>query len=84
MKWEAINLDEQETLIIYDYYEKVVSIYTSRSIVYNKILKKIGQPTKTNINFGKIYSAEWIIPFQDRKKIQHAITLANMLMVKKS
>jgi len=82
MKWDNIPLEEQETIINFDYYGKQVNIYTSRGIVYNKFHKKIGEPIQTHTNNGKVYCADWKIPFSDRKTISKALTLANLLMIK--
>lgn len=82
MKWEKIILNEQETLINIDYYEKVVSLYTTRSIVYKKLLKLIGEPIEKSICNNLIYGAEWKIPFKERKKISKMFNLSNLLMTK--
>ena len=39
--------EEQETQINISYSEKEVDIYTSRKVVFNKLIKKLGQPSKT-------------------------------------
>lgn len=82
MKWLQIPLDEQETIITIDYFEKVVELYTSRSIVYKKVVKKIGESTDINIFNNKISGAIWKIPFNERSKISKMLTLANLLMLK--
>lgn len=82
MKWEAISLEEQETIINIDYFEKTLNLFTTRSIVYKKLLKKIGEPMKTHISYNHIYGADWRVPFDDRKKIRNILTLANLIMTK--
>ena len=82
MKWNNLSLEEQETLINFDYYEKKVSVFTSRGTVYKKLLKKLGLPTRTNKIEGFLCDAEWIIPFKERNMISKVLTLNNLLMTK--
>ena len=62
-------LEEQETLINIDYFSSEVKIYTSKKSIYERIIKKIGNPTKEYIYKNKRSGAEWKIPFKDKKKI---------------
>lgn len=51
MEWEIVPRDEQETLINVDYFEKTITIYTTRKATADRLIKKIGEPTsidKTN------------------------------------
>jgi hypothetical protein len=54
MKWEIVPRDEQETLINVDYCEKKIIIYTSRKATGDRLLKKIGEPTKIDYNNGLV------------------------------
>lgn len=54
MKWEIVPRDEQETIINVDYYEKTISVYTTRKQTAERLYKKIGEPTKTDLHDGCI------------------------------
>lgn len=54
MKWEEIPRDEQETIINVDYCDKTISFYTCRKSVADRLLRKIGEPTKIDTHDGKI------------------------------
>lgn len=54
--WEAIPREEQETIINIDYCEKIIKVYTTRKSVADRLLKKIGEPTKTYNNDDRIYA----------------------------
>lgn len=59
MKWEIAPLDEQETIVNIDYYDKKISVYTSRKSVGERLMKKMGVPTKVYENNGKISAVEY-------------------------
>lgn len=63
------DYEEQETVINIDYFTSKFSVYTSRKSIYNRLLNKLGNPSKTYYTEKKISGANWIIPFSDRKKI---------------
>lgn len=46
MKWEMIPRDEQETIMNIDYCKKTISVYTSRKSVGERLIKKLGEPTR--------------------------------------
>lgn len=82
MQWDKVTLDEQETILSYDYYAKTFNLYTSRCVTYRKLLNQIGQPDEVYMNYNKIYAASWKIPFSDRKRIRQAGKLNIVLMFK--
>lgn len=59
MKWEIAPLDEQETIVNIDYYDKKITVYTSRKSVGERLMKKIGEPTKIHEMDGKISAVEY-------------------------
>lgn len=59
MEWELVPREEQETIINVDYYDKKIKIYTSRKSVADRLKRKIGEPTKTYISYGKIYAVDY-------------------------
>ena len=59
MEWEIVPRDEQETIISVDYYEKTITVYTTRKQVAERMRKKIGEPTKVDTSYDKIYSVTY-------------------------
>ena len=59
MEWEIIPRDEQETIINIDYCEKTINVYTSRKQVWERLKKKIGEPTDKYVSNGKIYAVNY-------------------------
>ena len=59
MNWEGTPLDEQETIINVDYYEKKITVYTSRKSVGVRMIRKLGEPTKIYEHDGKISAVEY-------------------------
>ena len=51
--------DEQETIFNIDYFEKTISIYTTRKQVGERLMKKIGEPNIKFENQGRIYAVEY-------------------------
>lgn len=66
-KFYNTSPEEQETIINIDYAQKEVNCYTSRYAVYERLKKKLGEPTQTYYTNKKISGASWIIPFSDKK-----------------
>lgn len=59
MEWEIVPRDEQETIFNIDYFEKTISIYTTRKQVGERLMKKIGEPNIKFENQGRIYAVEY-------------------------
>lgn len=74
-----MSLEEQETHIWIDYFEKKVMIYTSRQPVFNRLKKKLGEPTKVNTVYGKVTSGSWNIDFKDRRAIQVVVKMGILI-----
>lgn len=68
-KFYKTNLEEQETIINVDHFNKNAHCYTSRYATYNRLIKKLGEPNKTYYTDKKISGASWIVPLSDKKKI---------------
>ena len=66
MNWEIIPRDEQETLINVDYYEKTVSVYTCRKSTADRLLKKLGEPSKIDMHNGFVSGVTYIKSFFDK------------------
>lgn len=60
MEWEIVPRDEQETVINIDYYQKIITVYTSRKQTGIRLLKKIGEPTKTDFHDGLISGVTYV------------------------
>ena len=74
-KWESISLDEKETLLAIDYYDRTFSFYTTNQSTGNRLKKRIGTPSKIQMNEGKIFSMEWKLPFSRREDIKKALSI---------
>ena len=69
------KLIEQESIINLNYKEKCLYLYASRKSVYNRFLEKLGEPDrKSYAKNKKISGASWKIPFDDKKKINIALS----------
>ena len=68
-KFYNTDYEEQESIINIDYSKKEICLYTNRKAVYERIIKKIGKPTKEYYTQNKISGASWIIPFENKKVI---------------
>ena len=66
-KWQKIDRNEQESILLLDYEQKEINFYTSREAVYKRILKILGNPTKTFYTKGLITGVNWILSFDDKK-----------------
>ena len=68
-KFYNTDYEEQETIINIDYFKSELSLYTSRKNVYNRILDKLGEPTKKYYTDKNISGAKWNISFSNKKDI---------------
>ncbi len=66
-KWQKIDRNEQESILLLDYEQKEINFYTSREAVYKRILKILGKPTKIFYTKGLITGVNWLLPFDDKK-----------------
>lgn len=61
------NIEEQESIIRIDYYEKRITVYTCRGSAYKRLTRKLGEPTQIYYTKGQISGVEWEIDFQDKR-----------------
>ena len=66
-KWQKIDRNEQESILLLDYEQKEINFYTSREAVYKRMLKIFGSPTKTFYTKGLITGVNWTLSFDDKK-----------------
>lgn len=66
MAWEIVPREEQETLINVDYCEKKITVYTSRKATGERLLKKMGEPTKTDYHNGLISGVTYVRSLFDK------------------
>lgn len=78
-KFYNTNPEEQETVINIDYYESKVNIYTSKKSIYERVLRKIGKPTKVYYLNKTICGANWTIPFSDKKSITSILSRPTLI-----
>ena len=83
-KWISIPIDEQETIINLDYFEKVLTVYTTNQATSKRLQKKIGEPTSQDYIQDKISSTTWKIPFQEREKAKKVLSLGSLITVHQS
>ena len=74
--------DEIESIIYFDNLNQNVNVYSTRNASIKKITKYIGEPSNADYINGKIFSAEWNIPFSDRLRIRKALSI-NIYFLKK-
>lgn len=76
--WEIVPRDEQETIINIDYFEKTITVYTSRKQVAERLKKKIGEPDYTDKIEGKISGITYRMPLHD-KRVKQFLSIGNII-----
>lgn len=71
--------EEQETIININYAESKVHIYTCQKSVHERLLKKIGNPTKIYYTNKKISGAKWEIPFEEKRCITQILSRPTLI-----
>lgn len=74
MKYYNTIPEEQETTIVIDYYARVLSIYSSRKSVIERLYNKLGEPSEKNYIKKELTGIRWIIPFSDKKRMSIALS----------
>ena len=91
---EDTSIEEKETFIHIDNYDKTVALYTTDKKILRRMTLKIGDPTKvfppvskeTDLNKIIISGAEWKYKYEDnntRDKIRQIFSVSNLLPRKK-
>lgn len=75
--------EEQETIINIDYAKSKVIVYTCQKTVYERFLKKIGQPVNKYYTNKKISGGNWEISFEDKKGINQILSRPTLIGQKK-
>lgn len=83
-RWISIPIDEQETIINFDYFEHKMKIHTTNQPTAKRLQKKIGESTETFYTEGKISGKTWTITFDERENIKKAISLGTLLTMNQS
>ena len=78
-KFYNTNLEEQETIINIDYSKSNVNIYTCQRAVYERLLKKLGQPYKLFYTNKKISGASWKIAFENKRIITQILSRPTLI-----
>ena len=79
MNFAYVPIDEKESIINYDYFNKNVNIYTSRVSSIKRLIKILGEGRAIHDNKKKVCSMEWNLPFKDREIIRKALSLSVLL-----
>lgn len=66
MKWQTTPVDEQETIVNIDYYDKTINVYTTRKAVGERLARKLGEPTKVHKTDGNVYAVEYVRSLFDK------------------
>lgn len=78
MEWGITPLEEQETLINIDYYDKTIMIYTSRKSVGKRLEKKLGEADKITKLNGKKVAIEYKRKLSD-KNIRPILSMSTII-----
>lgn len=78
-KFYNTEYEEQESIINIDYCKKQLCLYTSRKAVYDRIIKKLGNPTTKYYTDKKISGATWYIPFENKKDITSILSRPTLI-----
>ena len=65
---------EQETNINISYYDNTLQIYSSRKSVIVRLSSKLGEPTKKYFVNKSLTGASWLIPFDNKKDMNTALS----------
>ncbi len=79
MRFTKKTIEEQETIMQFDYYLKIVNIYTTRVATMKKLNKILGQADNIDKRDGKIDSMEWNLTFGKRGFIKKCLSLLVLL-----
>ena len=71
--------EEQETHIWVDYYWGQVIVETNRKATYDKLFKKLGEPSKKHYVKGKFIGAIWKFNFEDKEKVRQILSKSNII-----
>lgn len=75
--------EEQETIINIDYDSREVYIYTSQKNIFQRLVKKLGQPQNIGYLKNKIVSGNWTISFDDKRSISLIISSSTLIELEK-
>ena len=76
--WDLVPRDEQETVINVDYFEKTITVYTSRKSVAERLRKKIGDPDYTDKIEKRIVGVTYKMPLHD-KRVKQFLSIGNII-----
>lgn len=91
---ENTSIEEKETFIHINNYDKTVALYTTDKKILRRMVLKIGEPTKvfspvnkeTDLNKVTISGAEWKYKYENnntRDKVRQIFSVSNLLPRKK-
>lgn len=76
--WAMVPRDEQETVINVDYFNKTITVYTSRKSVAERLKRKVGEPTNIGKIEGKISDVTYEMPLHD-KRVKQFLSIGNII-----
>ena len=76
--WDLVPRDEQETVINIDYYEKTITVYTSRKSVAERLKRKVGDPDYADKIENRIVGVTYKMPLHD-KRVKQFLSIGNII-----
>lgn len=74
MKFYNTIPEEQESHIVIDYFNRTLTVYSSRKSVLKRLLNKLGKPIKEHFINKALTGASWRISFDNKKDITAALS----------
>ena len=66
-KFNSTPKDEQETIVYIDYFDKTITLYSTKEHILKSLTKVFGKPYKIDYFNGMISSFEYKVSFDDSK-----------------
>lgn len=79
IKFRSTPTDEKEAIILFDYVEEKISIYSTNQSASKKLLKKLGEPLQIDYIENEVASMKWEVKFCDREKIRKGLSISNFV-----
>lgn len=79
IKFHSTTTEEKEAIILFDYEEEKISIYTTNQSASKKLLKKLGKPIQIDYIENEVASMKWEVKFCDREKIRKGLSISNFV-----
>lgn len=78
-KFCPISYEEAETHIWVDFCLGQVIVETNKKAIYERLLKKLGEPNKKQYVKEKLIGAIWKASFEDKEKVRQILSKTNII-----